>query len=138
MIMIILFRILLLAAFVIILYTAYKFYTNPRRKLDLAHENKEFYFLDDQENTKHNFLITYRGMMFEGEKYLGATEHAFEVLTIYVSTKEPEKLKGLERNDLYFLEEQILRSYPYAKIEWKYPINRLNIKPVTEEKEKDR
>ncbi|WP_431804632.1 hypothetical protein [Halobacillus andaensis] len=94
--------------------------------------------MDDQENTKHNFLITYRGMMFEGEKYLGATEHAFEVLTIYVSTKEPEKLKGLERNDLYFLEEQILRSYPYAKIEWKYPINRLNIKPVTEEKEKDR
>ncbi|GGF06431.1 hypothetical protein GCM10010954_01010 [Halobacillus andaensis] len=133
MVMIILFRILLLIAFAVILYTAFKFYTNPRRKLDQSHQNNEFYFWDDPENTKHNFLITYRGMMFEGEKYLGATEHAFEVLTIQVSSKEPEKLQGLERNDLYFLEEQILMKYPYAKIEWKYPINRLNIKPLPED-----
>ncbi|MCP3025483.1 sigma-w pathway protein ysdB [Halobacillus sp. A5] len=130
--MVILFRILLVIAAAVIVYTVFKFYTDPHRKLEQAQHNKEFYFHDDPENTKHNFIMTYRGILFEGEKYLGATENAFEVLTIYVSAKEPAKLKGLEREDLYFLEEQILIHYPYSKIEWKYPINRLNIKPLSE------
>ncbi|WP_163526552.1 sigma-w pathway protein ysdB [Halobacillus ihumii] len=130
---IILFRILLIIAILFIIYTVYKFMINPRRKLDHAQQKNEFYFHDTAENTKQNFLITYKGLLFEGEKYLGTTEEAFEVVTINIFTQHPEKLKGLERNDLYFLEEQVLMRYPYARIEWKYPINRLNIRPIHED-----
>ncbi|MCA1009889.1 sigma-w pathway protein ysdB [Halobacillus halophilus] len=127
---IILFRILLLIAIAFILYTAYKFAVNPRRKLELARDKKDFYFHDNKENTKENFLMTYKGFVFEGEKYLGTTEHSFEVVTINVSTHEPERLQGLDREDIYFLEQEILIRYPYASIEWKYPINRLIIHPL--------
>ncbi|UOR11973.1 sigma-w pathway protein ysdB [Halobacillus amylolyticus] len=130
---IILFRLLLIIAVLFIIYTIYKFIINPRRKLDHARNKQEFYFHDAMKNTKQNFLITYRGLVFEGEKYLGTTEEAFEVVNISISAHHPEKLKGLERNDLYFLEEQVLMRYPYAKIEWKYPINRLNIQPIDDD-----
>lgn len=130
---IILFRLLLLIAIAFIMYTAYKFIINPKRKLDLAREKKEFYFHDNKENTKENFLITYKGFVFEGEKYLGTTEHAFEVVTINVSAQNPQQLQGLDREDIYFMEQEILIRYPYASIEWKYPVNRLIIKPVKDD-----
>nr|WP_179134126.1 sigma-w pathway protein ysdB [Halobacillus massiliensis] len=133
--MIVLLRILLIAATVLIIYTVIQFMMNPRRKLDKAHDQREYYLLDDTENIKQNFLLTYKGIMFEGEKYLGTTEESFEVLTIYVSARQPERLKGLERNDLYFMEEKILQRYPFAKIEWKNPINRLNVQPVSTDKD---
>ncbi|WP_082233636.1 sigma-w pathway protein ysdB [Halobacillus massiliensis] len=135
MLMIVLLRILLIAATVLIIYTVIQFMMNPRRKLDKAHDQREYYLLDDTENIKQNFLLTYKGIMFEGEKYLGTTEESFEVLTIYVSARQPERLKGLERNDLYFMEEKILQRYPFAKIEWKNPINRLNVQPVSTDKD---
>ncbi|MCA1021856.1 sigma-w pathway protein ysdB [Halobacillus litoralis] len=127
---ILLFRLLLLLAVAFIMYTAYKFIVNPRRKLDLARDKKEFYFHDNQEDTKENFLMTLKGHVFEGEKYLGTTEDAFEVVTINVSAHDPQKLQGLEREDLYFMEKEILLRYPHASIEWKYPINRLIIHPL--------
>ncbi|MBA2173379.1 sigma-w pathway protein ysdB [Halobacillus locisalis] len=130
---IILFRLLLLIAIAFLMYTAYKFIINPKRKLDLAREKKEFYFHDNKENTKENFLITYKGLVFEGEKYLGTTDHAFEVVTINVSAKDPQQLQGLDREDIYFMEQEILIRYPYASIEWKYPVNRLIIKPVKDD-----
>ncbi|ARI76846.1 sigma-w pathway protein ysdB [Halobacillus mangrovi] len=130
---IILFRLLLLIAIAFILYTAYKFIINPRRKLDLARDKKEFYFHDNKENTKQNFLMTYKGLVFEGEKYLGTTDHSFEVVNINVSAHTPEKLQGLTREDLYFLEQEILIRYPYASIEWKYPVNRLIIHPLKDD-----
>lgn len=130
---IILFRFLLLIAIAFIVYTAYKFIVNPKRKLDLAMDKKNFYFHDNKENTKENFLITYKGFIFEGEKYLGTTESSFEVLNINVSAQNPEKLQGLEREDIYFLEKEILIRYPYASIEWKYPVNRLIIHSIKDE-----
>ncbi|ELK47256.1 sigma-w pathway protein ysdB [Halobacillus sp. ACCC02827] len=122
---IILFRLLLLVAIAFILYTAYKFLINPRRKLDTAKDKKQFYFHDNKENSKENFLLTWKGLVFEGEKYLGATEDAFEVVNISVSAHHPERLQGLDREDIYFMEKEILIRYPYATIEWKYPMNRL-------------
>ncbi|MCA0969861.1 sigma-w pathway protein ysdB [Halobacillus litoralis] len=130
---ILLFRLLLLIALAFIIYTIYQFIVNPKRKLDTARENKEFFFHDNKENTKQNFLMTYKGYDFEGEKYLGTTDHAFEVVTIYVSAQNPEQLQGLEREDLYFMEKEILIRYPYASIEWKYPINRLMITPLKDD-----
>ncbi|MDC3415724.1 sigma-w pathway protein ysdB [Aquibacillus salsiterrae] len=124
---VLIFRLLLIIAIIFLLYTAYQYLINPKRKLELAKDRKEFFLLDDPETIKKNFLLTYKGILFEGEKYLGTTEQSFDVITIIVHTHNPSSLKGLERNDLYFLEKEILIRYPNAKIEWKYPINRLLI-----------
>ncbi|MCT2535058.1 sigma-w pathway protein ysdB [Aquibacillus koreensis] len=127
---VILFRLLIFIAMILLLYTAYKYIMNPKRKLEVAKEKKTFYFHDDTENIKKNFLMTYKGFMFEGEKYLGTTEKSFDVVNISVHAHNPGELKGLERNDLYFLEEEILIRYPFASIEWKHPINKLIINKV--------
>ncbi|MBM7555010.1 sigma-w pathway protein ysdB [Thalassobacillus pellis] len=131
---VLLFRLLILIAVIFLIYTAYKYWTSPRRKLDIATTNKVFYFHDDIQNTKHNFLVTYKGHVFEGEKYLGTTEKAFEVVNINVSAKNPNTIRGLEREDMYFLEKEILIRYPHAEIEWKYPLNRLLIQNVVDER----
>lgn len=122
---IILFRLLIFIALILFIYTAYKYIMNPKRKLELSHEKKQFYFLDDPENVKKNFLLTYKGVLFEGEKYLGTTENSFDVVSISVWTKHPNQLKGFEREDLYFVEKEILIHYPHAEIEWKNPVNQL-------------
>ncbi|WP_345243540.1 sigma-w pathway protein ysdB [Pontibacillus salipaludis] len=122
---IILFRFLILLAAVLLIYTAYKYVMNPKRKLELAQDKKQFYFLDDPENVKKNFLLTYKGVLFEGEKYLGTTENSFDVVSISVWTSQPNSLKGFERNDLYFVEREILIHYPHARVEWKNPVNKL-------------
>lgn len=124
---VLLFRLLIFIAMILLLYTAFKYVMNPKRKLEVAKEKKAFYFLDDAENIKKNFLMTYKGITFEGEKYLGTTDNSFDVVTINVFAHNPGELKGLERNDLYFLEEEILIRYPYAKIDWKPPLNKLII-----------
>ncbi|UOQ46191.1 sigma-w pathway protein ysdB [Halobacillus salinarum] len=128
--MIILFRLLLLIAIAFIVYTVYKFIVNPKRKLEIARDKKDFYFHDNLDNTKQNLLMTYKGYVFEGEKYLGTTDHSLEVVNISVSASNPEQLQGLDREDIYFLEKEILIRYPHASIEWKYPINRLIIYPL--------
>ncbi|MFG6116472.1 sigma-w pathway protein ysdB [Halobacillus sp. MO56] len=132
---VILFRLLILLAIIFIFYTIYSYMSSPGRKLELAKQSKTFYFYDDPDNTKQNFLMTYKGVLFEGEKYLGTTENAFEVVNINVSARQPNQLKGIEREDIYFLEKEILIRYPYAAIEWKYPLNRLFIHPPKEESE---
>jgi cbb3-type cytochrome oxidase subunit 3 len=124
---VLLFRLLIFIAMIFLLYTAYKYVMNPKRKLEVAKEKKMFYFLDDVENIKKNFLMTYKGFVFEGEKYLGTTEKSFDVVNVSIFAHNPGQLKGLERDDLYFMEEEILIRYPYAKIEWKHPINKLVI-----------
>ncbi len=123
-----LFRILLLIAVFILAYSAIKYFVNPKRKLELAHEKKQFFFLDDRQNVRKNFLITYRGVLFEGEKYLGTTDRAFEVVNVQVWAKNTDKLQGLNKEDFYFIEKEIILSYPNAEITWKSPIKDLLLK----------
>lgn len=120
-----LFRILIIMAVFILAYSALKYIVNPKRKLELAHQKKQFFFFDESQNIRKNFLITYRGVLFEGEKYLGTTENAFEVVTIDVWVKSSDKLKGLNKEDFYFIEKEIVSAYPNAKINWKSPIKEL-------------
>lgn len=115
-----------LAIFLLIIYLLYssvKYIINPKRKLELAQEQKRFYFLDDQENVRKNFHITYKGVLFEGEKYLGATERSFEVVSIFVWTKNVSSLKGLTQEDFEYLQNEIKERYPNAKLDWKSPIH---------------
>lgn len=120
-----LFRFLILIAVFILAYSTIKYFVNPKRKLELAHEKKLFYFLDDKQNVRRNFLITYRGVLFEGEKYLGTTDNAFEVITIQVWAKNTDTLQGFNKEDFYFIEKEILLAYPNATIIWKNPIKGL-------------
>jgi len=115
-------RFLLFAIILFLIYSVIKYLLNPKRKLELAHEQKRYFFLDDQNNVRKNFMITYKGVLFEGEKYLGTTQNAFEVISIFIWPHDIAKLKGMVREDLQFIERKIQENYPNAKIDWKSPI----------------
>ncbi|MDG5786946.1 sigma-w pathway protein ysdB [Evansella sp. AB-P1] len=122
---VILFRLFLLIAIGIIVYSIGKYLLDPRRKLEAAHLRGDFFILDEADNVRKNLLFTYRNVMFEGEKFLGATEESLEVTSIMISTEDTDKLQGLSKRDFYFIEKEILIHYPKAEIEWKNPINKL-------------
>ncbi|WLR50170.1 sigma-w pathway protein ysdB [Bacillus tianshenii] len=119
---VILFRLFIIAAIIALIYTFTKYLLNPKRKLELAQERGTFYYLDDKSNVRKNLFITYKGVLFEGEKYLGTTERAFEVVSITIWPLHPDKLQGLSRDDFYFIEKELLIQYPEATIEWKSPV----------------
>jgi len=116
------FRLLLIVAIIFLFYSVVKYLIHPKRKLELAQEQKRFYFLDDQENVRKNFFLTYKGVVFEGEKYLGTTEYAFEVVSIFIWPKSNHNLKGLAYEDFLFIEDQVHEVYSNAEISWKSPI----------------
>ncbi|KZZ85925.1 hypothetical protein [Bacillus sp. SJS] len=120
---VLLIRLFLIGLIFFLLYRGVKFILNPKRKLELARERKELYFLDDQENVRKNFLITYKGALFEGEKYLGTTDQSFEVISIFIWSSTVSKLQGLSIEDFRYLEILVKERYPYAKIDWKSPIH---------------
>ncbi|MEH7574004.1 sigma-w pathway protein ysdB, partial [Cytobacillus firmus] len=99
-------RMLLFALILFLIYTAVKYLVNSKRKLELAHEQKRYYFWDDQENVRKNFLITYKGVLFEGEKYLGTTDNAFDVVSIFIWPHNTSALKGMVREDFLFIERK--------------------------------
>ncbi|WP_349774620.1 sigma-w pathway protein ysdB [Virgibacillus sp. LDC-1] len=133
MMVVVLFRILIIISLLILIYTGIQYYRNPKRRLHIAQSTNEFFLLDDPTNSKKNLHFVYKGCLFEGEKYLGTTENSFEVVNIQVIVNNPLQLKGLTREDLYFLEEELLIRYPFAKINWKHPINQLLLKQIEKE-----
>lgn len=120
--MILLIRFILLALFVFALYATIKYITSPLRKLENAKDQKRFYFLDEPQNIRKNFLLTHKGIVFEGEKYLGTTESSFEVVSIFVWPHSNSELRGMTKEDFHFIQSQIMTEYPAAKIDWKSPV----------------
>ena len=120
--MVLILRLFLLALIIFFIYTTIKYLFNPKRKLELAHEQKKYFLLDDTSNIRKNFLLTYKGVMFEGEKYLGTTERSFEVISIFIWPKKTSALKGLKRDDFLKIERSIKQQYPDAMIDWKSPV----------------
>jgi hypothetical protein len=120
--MMLLLRLLLFGLILFLLYRVVQFILNPKRKLELAHEQKRYYFLDDPNNVRKNFLLTYKGVVFEGEKYLGTTDHAFDVVSIFIWPHSVASLMGFVREDFLFIEHKISEKYPNAKLDWKSPI----------------
>ena len=120
--MMILIRLLLFALILFLLYRMVKFIVNPKRKLELAYEQKRYYFLDDPHNVRKNFLLTYKGVLIEGEKYLGTTDNAFDVVSIFIWPHNVTSLMGFVREDFLFIERKILDEYPNAKLDWKSPV----------------
>lgn len=118
-------RLIILAFIVYLFYSGIKYLTNPKRKLDDAYERGQYYFYDDVKNVRKNFFISYKGALFEGEKYLGTTEDSFEVVSIFVWVKDEATLQGFTKEDFLFLEKEIRMNYPDAQINWKNPIEKL-------------
>ena len=118
-------RLAVIALIIYVFYKAIRYITDPKRKLDEAYEKNQYYFYDDVKNVRKNFFISYKGALFEGEKYLGTTEDAFEVVSIFVGAKDLATLHGLTKKDFEYLQQEILTSYPKAKINWKQPIEQL-------------
>lgn len=123
MVMLWIIRLVIFFLILYLLYRSVKYIIDPKRKLELAQEQKRFYFLDNQENVRKNFHVTYKGVLFEGEKYLGATEKSFEVVSIFVWSKNISSLKGLTQEDFQYLQNEIKERYPNAKLDWKSPIH---------------
>ncbi len=124
-------RLIVLALIIYLFYRLIRYIVDPKRKLDSALESGNYYFLDDVKNVRKNFFIAIRGVLFEGEKYLGTTEHAFEVVSISVWVENPDQLQGFTKEDFYFLEKEIKMNYPDAEIHWQGPIQRF-MKPLIE------
>ncbi|NME06576.1 MULTISPECIES: sigma-w pathway protein ysdB [unclassified Psychrobacillus] len=118
-------RLLIIILIIYVFYRILRYLFDPRRKLDEANEKEQYYFYDDIKNVRKNFFITYKGAMFEGEKYLGTTDQAFEVVSIFIWIKDPSKLQGFTKEDFHFLQNEIRMNYPNAKINWKSPIEQL-------------
>jgi hypothetical protein len=115
-------RLLLLLAIVAFIIWWFQYIFNPKRKLETALEKKKTFFLDDSHNVRRNFLLTYKGVLFEGEKYLGNTENKFAVTQISIWPRQPERLQGLTKDDFFEIAEIITENYPDAEIEWGTPI----------------
>lgn len=123
--MALLLRIIIIAFIIYLFYKGVRYLTDPKRKLDEAYENGHYYFYDDVKTIRKNFFISYKEALFEGEKYLGTTENAFEVVSIFVFVHDPMRLQGFTKADFLYLEKEIFMNYPNAKINWKNPIEQL-------------
>lgn len=107
---------LILLAF-IIYWIAGIIFSGPR-KLAAAKNQKRFFLLDDKSNPRKNFLLTYKGAVFEGEKYLGITGDSFSVISISLYPKDADKLNGMTHEDFLFIQSELAKSYPHSSIEW--------------------
>lgn len=115
-------RFLLLLLLLVLIYQFIKFIGSPKRKLELARKQKRYFLYDDQDNVRKNFLLTYKGVMFEGEKYLAGTKDSFDVVSISIWPQQGISLKGLVHEDFHYIEQKIKRQYQGARIDWKSPV----------------
>jgi hypothetical protein len=123
--MVLLIRFVIIAFIIYLFYRGIRYLTDPKRKLDDAYAVEKYYFYDEVKNVRKNFFITYKGAMFEGEKYLGTTDDSIDVISIFVWVKDETKLQGFTKDDFHFLASEILSNYPKAAISWKNPIEQL-------------
>jgi hypothetical protein len=115
-------RVVLLLMIFFILYLVIRTIFTPNRKIETARKHKRFLLLDNDDVVK-NFQVTYNGALFTGEKYLGTTHNSIDVVSITIWPQSTTSLKGLSKDDFYFIEKKILEKYPVAKINWKSPIH---------------
>jgi cbb3-type cytochrome oxidase subunit 3 len=114
-------RFVFLIFIIFFFYLAVKFLFTTNRKLESARRQKRFLLIDN-EDVRKNFLLTYKGAVFAGEKYMGTTDNTFDIVSISIWPENPAHLKGLVREDFYFVDKKILEQYPSAEIIWKSPV----------------
>jgi cbb3-type cytochrome oxidase subunit 3 len=114
-------RFILVALIVFVFYRAVKYLFQPTRKLEAARKHQEF-FLNDHEDVRKNFMVTYKGAVFAGEKYMGTAHDTFDVVSISLWPENTVSLKGMVREDFCFIVQKIKEHYPNAEINWRSPV----------------
>jgi len=129
--MILIIRILLLVLFCLGTYWVFRYFLHPFRKLNHAIEGKRTMMMDDKRNVHRNILLVYQGVLFEGEKYMGTKDQAFQIVKIHMWARKNEELVGFKKKDFDEIMAMLHSSYPHAEISWKSPIRELlqNEKP---------
>jgi hypothetical protein len=112
--------VLLFFLFFLFSYVLKSLFTS-KRKLEAARKHKRFLLIDDQDVRK-NFLLTYKGAIFAGEKYMGPADNTFDVVSIIISPENAVSLKELVKDDFFYMDKKILECYPNAEIHWKSPV----------------
>ncbi|MGG1397824.1 sigma-w pathway protein ysdB [Bacillus salipaludis] len=107
-------RFVLLLLLILFFYYVSKSFLAPNRKLKSARKQKRFLLLDS-DDVRRNFVLTYKGAVFTGEKYTGST-------AISITIWPQNKPSGLAKEDFIFIEKKICEKYPNAEIHWKSPI----------------
>ena len=102
--------------FLTLIYITLKYINKPLRKLKAAQKKKAFYLLDDTADVRRNFFITYKGLLFEGEKY---PNHNDEVESIFIWLHHNNDWELLGKEDILEIEKRISRHYPETRIDWK-------------------
>ncbi len=114
-------RFILLFIILFLCYFILKLIFTPKRKLESARKHKRFYLID-HEDARKNFLLTYKGAVFTGEKYMGPANQTFDVVSISIGPENTVSLKGMVREDFFYVDNKIREQYPNAEIHWKSPV----------------
>ncbi len=112
--------VLLLFIFFLLSYAVKSLFTS-KRKLEAARKQKRFLLIDN-EDVRKNFLLTYKGAVFAGEKYMGPADNTFDVVSILIWPENTVSLKGLVKDDFFYIDKRIQECYPNAEIHWKSPV----------------
>lgn len=123
--MILIIRVLLLILLCFGIYWCFRYFLHPFRKLNQAIEGKRTVMMDDKRNVHRNILLVYQGVLFEGEKYMGTKDEAFQIVKIHMWPRKNEELVGFKKRDFDEIMSMIHTSYPHAEISWKSPIREL-------------
>lgn len=122
---VLLLQVVMIALLLYVMYATLRFLFQPTRQLHVAQQKGTFYILDDVDNTHKNLLLTYKGALFEGEKYIGEANGTLVVSSIFIHVTDELQLQGFTRQDFYWLEDKIHARYPHAHINWKRTIEEL-------------
>ncbi|WP_066311375.1 sigma-w pathway protein ysdB [Bacillus sp. FJAT-29814] len=114
-------RFILLGLIVFLFYRAVKYLVQPTRKLESARKHHQF-FMSDHDDVRKNIVLTYKGAVFAGEKYMGPTDETFDVVSISLWPENTASLKGMVREDFCFIDRKIKEHYPNAEINWRSPV----------------
>ncbi|WML40793.1 sigma-w pathway protein ysdB [Neobacillus sp. OS1-2] len=119
--MIWLLRFVLLFFIIFAVYMGVKLLFQSSRKLESARKHKRFLLLD-HDDVRRNFHLTYKGAVFAGEKYMGTANNTFDVVSISIWPENTASLKGMVKDDFYYIDKKIREYYPNAEISWKSPV----------------
>ncbi|WP_019242861.1 MULTISPECIES: hypothetical protein [Bacillus] len=118
-------RVLILLLLLVLGFTTYKYLTNPNLRLRQAQRKKKLLFVDDAKNFRKNFHITYKGIVFQGEKYIDPQRKDYKILSIFIWPENIEEIHNLKQEDFKIIEKEIQKYYPTTILDWKSPIKEL-------------
>ena len=111
-------RIIIVVILAALTYIIMKRISDPKRKLDKAYKTGQFYFYDDPKNPRQNFFVAFKGVIFEGEKYVQVAEEGEKKFTIFIKPTKAEQLLHYTKKDFLFVQHQVQARYPKAHLSW--------------------